>query len=1213
MTDEDDENDGVGSSISSGCLSLRTSASSTQAPHHHHENYQRLQILEPMSDSIGRRSLQRATSQLEMAQLRLDGTKLYGRDVEIQQVTQAWKQLAAQPQQEEEIILVHRQLVLLEGRAGTGKSSVARQSLQPFQRDNNNHGGGGGGAGFFMSGKYDLQKVTHFVPYAAFTQACQELVELLLWHKSHPVGQQQQQDNHKWQFSFQELQTQLRQELTTAGTCTTSSRASSSSSAVATAMAAENQSEWQILTTVFPELRRIMEDDEGGKEAVNTNTATIKNRDDSTQIMRAGGYSEAHKNRFQYAFRRFMRVLCRFGPVVILLDDLQWADAASLDLIQSLMADGGAGADQAPSMENATAEKLSHFGLMILATYRSEEEVDALATTIQEIEGLAAQEIEGAGAFRSLQVTRLQVDNLNLAQVNEMLLDILAAKSPEDTLSLAECVHRKTKGNVFHVIQFLKSLVSESQQPQPSMSSSLSPTTGLLYFDIGTLQWVWDVEQVKLRESATNNVIEIIEQNLQFMPQEIRKMLPIVATLGSSFSYSVFERVFWHFNNNVVFRRTMYQEGEEAANILDPAQFLEVCEDEGLLVHDQRQGTIKWDHDKIQETALRLISAEELVNLQSVLGGFLLEDFYQRGQECSIFVIVGLLDGDISKLPKNDTQGTVLAELNATAGGMAMGSAAFASAAHYLARGVSVLPRGHWETHYALSLNLYSSAAEAHYCIGEMEAARKYCDVVCSRKDIRMLDKERAYIVLLDSIDNSHGDSFLAQEKCLEILAMLGCTFPTFGWAIHTIGGLMKTKFAVKSLEKELQCLPPMTDPLHRLVMRLLDRLVTYAFQTKSDIFPLVIMKGLKYTQKYGISDYSPPLISTVGLMLAAELGDLEGGKQLGELSLAFFSRTSVAGQISGTCRARTIFVSTAFCLHWQVSTMNLRKLYIDGYKSGLALGDVESAFWCIFCYIDTGFQNGVPLNMLEKDCQMYTKQMKDLKQEKACLQTEAIWQLVAYLLGRDVEGAFPQLANASGVDKAQHERCKLAAAFWSGEIDKAIELIEETGASKGYFDKAIAGAYGLLPLHFHCAMAYFSAFQKSKKSKHKRMGLLHSNIIQDWARKGNPNAIHCTVLIQAEISALKKNEFEHTLKLFKEAIKLCGRQGFLQVQALANERFGDFYLRHDFKNDAHYHLQKAAKFSLGVGCIQSGGSNLRAVFRQASGYCYGLIWNGGL
>ena len=363
-------------------------------------------IIEPKSDSV-RSSLTRAASSMSMTHLRFSDTVIYGREEEVASLQEVFADAKR----------IDRQLVLLSGSAGVGKSALAMQMKPTALR----------GGGFFIRGKFDQFQNE---PYSAFSMALRELCDGLLAHKEHPDI-----NSNKWQFTFEEFQTKLKAELT------------------------KDNRVFQALTTVFPDLLQIL----GGNY--------LSVAESSTAI----GYNEA-KNQFDFAFRRLIGVVTSFGRVVLFLDDIHWADAASLDLMKALLVENNKthepistpqsddeqkdispsdpsgdkeqartarsmSSSQSTNTSSQSAEHSQHEqpGLVVMASFRTEaiNEDHPVSVMIQEVEETEARYL----------MRHVPVNNLGESQVNEMLCEVLSASSPEVTLPLANCVHRKTQGN----------------------------------------------------------------------------------------------------------------------------------------------------------------------------------------------------------------------------------------------------------------------------------------------------------------------------------------------------------------------------------------------------------------------------------------------------------------------------------------------------------------------------------------------------------------------------------------------------------------------------------------------------------------------------------------------------------------------------------------------------------------------------------------------
>jgi PAS domain S-box-containing protein len=194
------------------------------------------------------------------------------------------------------------------------------------------------------------------------------------------------------------------------------------------------------------------------------------------------------QNRFQMVFRRFLGVFARKEhPLALFLDDLQWLDTATLELIEHLV----------------THSEVQH--LLLVGAYR-DNEVDPAHPLIRTF-----QAIRDAGA----RVEEIVLTPLRLDDVGRLNADALHCK-PERARPLAQLVHEKTSGNPFFVIQFLTALNEE----------------GLLALDPVAPAWQWDIDRIRAK-SYTDNVVDLVVGKLIRLPEETQEALKQLACLGN--------------------------------------------------------------------------------------------------------------------------------------------------------------------------------------------------------------------------------------------------------------------------------------------------------------------------------------------------------------------------------------------------------------------------------------------------------------------------------------------------------------------------------------------------------------------------------------------------------------------------------------------------------------------------------------------------------
>jgi predicted ATPase/signal transduction histidine kinase/ActR/RegA family two-component response regulator len=194
------------------------------------------------------------------------------------------------------------------------------------------------------------------------------------------------------------------------------------------------------------------------------------------------------QNRFKLVFRRF---LCAFArpehPLALFLDDLQWLDAATLELLEHLITD--------PGVRN----------VLLIGAYRDNE----VSPSHPLMRTLAA--VRNAGA----RVQDIVLAPLGLDDLGRLASDALHCE-PQRAQSLTQLVHEKTAGNPFFAIQFLLALAEE----------------GLFAFDAGAATWTWDLARIRAKR-YTDNVVELMVGKLKRLPDTTQDALKQLACVGN--------------------------------------------------------------------------------------------------------------------------------------------------------------------------------------------------------------------------------------------------------------------------------------------------------------------------------------------------------------------------------------------------------------------------------------------------------------------------------------------------------------------------------------------------------------------------------------------------------------------------------------------------------------------------------------------------------
>ncbi len=205
------------------------------------------------------------------------------------------------------------------------------------------------------------------------------------------------------------------------------------------------------------------------------------------------------QGRFQLIFRRFISVFARpESPLALFLDDLQWLDTATLDLLEDLL----------------SRTDMKH--LLLIGAYR-DNEVDPTHPLIRKLDAVR----QAGSALQHIVLAPLGREDLG-----QFLADSLRCEQ-DRAAPLAQLIHDKTSGNPFFAIQFISTLVDE----------------GLLAFDYDEAQWSWDLSQIQAK-GYTDNVVDLMVGRLNRLPIETQNALQQLACMGNSSEFDILQMVY---------------------------------------------------------------------------------------------------------------------------------------------------------------------------------------------------------------------------------------------------------------------------------------------------------------------------------------------------------------------------------------------------------------------------------------------------------------------------------------------------------------------------------------------------------------------------------------------------------------------------------------------------------------------------------------------
>ncbi|MEH1873211.1 AAA family ATPase [Nostoc sp.] len=856
----------------------------------------------------------------------------------------------------------------------------------------------------------------------------------------------------------------------------------------------------------------------------------------------------AAQNRFNLLFQKFIQVFTTpEHPLVMFLDDLQWADSASLNLLKLLMSQSDGGY------------------LFVIGAYRDNEVFAAhpLMLTLDEIKK------------ESSCVNTLTLFPLSQADVNHLIADSLSCATVQ-ALPLTELVYQKAKGNPFFTTQFLKALYEDGlisfDPPQfhARCFKSAEPPNALAPLAKGGSQggWQCDVTQVRLI-ALTDDVVEFMAEQLQKLPRNTQDILKLAACIGNQFDLATLAIVseksqtetasdLWKALQEgfVIPINEVYKFYQDSSLVIDHLQ----------MTNDKGQMTgYKFLHDRVQQAAYSLIPNQQKQVTHLKIGQLLLNHTPAAEQDEKLFEIVNQLNIGNS-LIVDQSQKTELAQLNLQTAQKARDATAYTAAFEYATTGIAMLAQERWQTQYELTLTLYEAATEAAYLSGNFEQMAQFPAVILENART-LLDTVKVYEIQIQAAQAQH--QFLqGVDLALQILERLGIHFPKQPSESDIASAFEATKSILAGRQpSDLTLLPQMTDSDKLAAMRILVGVSPSAFNAAPALLPFLTLEQVNLSLQYGNTSYSTIAYAFYGLLLCGAVGDIESGYQFGQLALKLLEQFNAKN-----LKART-YVGVCCCvLHWKEPLRNTLALFREGYQIGLETGDLESATICAVVYVMHSLFVGKELGELSRESDAFRFQLTQLKQEGLVTQLTIFQQGILNLIG-DGAQAWQLLGKAFNQEQMlpvfQHSGDQTALCYFYvsklflGYLFGKFELaVEAAIATENYLGSAI-GLFVVPIFHTYDSLAHLGIYsQVSETEQQHILGRVSKNQekIKTWASYIRANHLHKFYLVEAERYRVLGEKSE-AIDLYDRAITEAKENGYIQEAALANELAAKFYL----------------------------------------------------
>jgi len=842
------------------------------------------------------------------------------------------------------------------------------------------------------------------------------------------------------------------------------------------------------------------------------------------------------QNRFHLSFRKLIGVFARpEHPLVIFLDDLQWADGASLGLLELLL----------------TGAPIRN--LLIIGAYRDNE------VSLTHPLSLMLDEARKGGAG----ITSIVLSPLNLQDTNRLISETLN-RSPRETLPLAGLVFAKTGGNPFFAAELLKSI----------------HRSGLLVFDHERRGWIWDHEGIE-ELKASGGIAELLLERIHGLGARAREVLKLSSCIGNHFDLKTLvivsrqpEREIVSCLGGLIAQCLVFPvgKGHRAAELEagGPLDF-------GL------SAQYRFAHDRVQQAAYSLIPEEARKEVHLEAGRSLRSSLPPSQQEERLFEIVAHLNLG-ADLMDTRRERLDLARLNLEAGQRARSSAAFERTFGYFKAGMDLLGKRCWEEEPELALDLHIHGAEAASLCTDYAEMERLVEVAL-RHAGTLLDKTRVYEIKIQAyaVQNRLAESL---DFALPVLEALGFPLPRKPRKIHILWEWLKLELSLmgKRLE-DLGDLPEMTDPRYLAAFRIGERIGPAIRFASPLLAPLVAIKAIALSLKHGAAGSLAYACMAYAVILLGLAGSHEKAFRFVGICERLLNRFG-----DRATRLHVGHISNVFIKHLKdhaaETILPLQKLY----QEALECGDLLHASYEAIMRVDHMLLTGWDLRVLTRDLALYDDDLANLKLAKP-LRIMALYRQVLINLTGESENPVSLIGSAFNEEQRVEgdgvtdfpillrlHSSKLILACLFNSYPEAIESSREV---EKLMESAISKVGSNLLLRFYLfydSLAQLGVYSESTRGERRAiLKRVDRNLgrMKKWADWAPANYLHKLALVEAGRAAvLGRNE--RASGAFDEAIEVAGKEGYINEQAMANERAALFYLGRGKKTVAGAYLSEA-------------------------------------
>jgi diguanylate cyclase (GGDEF)-like protein len=822
------------------------------------------------------------------------------------------------------------------------------------------------------------------------------------------------------------------------------------------------------------------------------------------------------KNRFQSAISNFINAFIQNETKLILfLDDLQWSDLSSIDLVEYLL----------------TSSAIQN--LIIIGSYRDNEVNDShplfsLIETVRKCTG------------NSDSVYQHNLVTLPESSVNYLIADTLKSV-PADTSQLTNFIYQKTKGNPFFTNQLLRTLYEN----------------GLFTFSEEHSKWEWDIDEIK-NVQISDNVVDFLIHNLKSLPSDTLTVLMLASCIGNIFDtiiiYKICDDV-----KNIADALKVATKKEYVVPIDNNYKLLDMKDDDYL--KSNIQINFKFNHNRIQQAAYSLVPDKDKEVIHYKIGKLLMNICETRiNSDRNLFEITNHLNIGKNNII-NKSERLALLDLNIKAGKKAKMNLAYDIAKHYFTISKKLLSGDEWHSFPDTLFTISLEYTECCYLSSTLDTILSLCDDTLSLASTA-IEKASVYELKAKILDHIGEKRETVIDEVKNGLKLFNIDLPTDPGAIDAqIGagiGMMKGYLAQNSIEDFVN-LPVMHDSEKIMVMKLLFQVGPMAFELYPPLNTVIQLIMFNTAVRYGTVEVSCKNLAECGITLGPILGDYDLAYRFNKTAFLLIDKHK-----TDTLKASTYFIFGCFISHWKKHYSEGMDYFDLSIKYGIETGDIMHSFWSMVYKLDHLFFIGKNMDEYKLDLE---------KAEKMLISYKAMFLLPFVFLMKHVVSQFQSAYNAE-MENFIHEQIKkesnMTVTFKFGHFNTVINFIlgnYETAFKWVEFTEPYTqggtGLFSIADYTMFSALCYIKMYEETPDGNNGE--LLKKidkkiDIMKVWSVSCPENFAHKYYLVAAERARILHDSLEIITGFYKKSLDSINSGEFINMRAVINELIGEFW-----------------------------------------------------